>query len=143
MSAKRRRKRSCDPVPLVVGGHVPGKRRGDLLPGGGLVVALGQAGPPTDHLPERPERDAGPVRRRPALMPEDILGQAVEVLLQLPGQTALADARDAHQRDEPRPTLPCRGVIEILEELQLVVATDEGRLEAGPAPHPLASGPRA
>ena len=70
----------------------------------------------------------------------DVLRQAVEVFLQLPSQSALADARDAHQRDQPRSSLPRRGVIEILEELQLVVATDEGRLDAGRATHALASG---
>ena len=60
-------------------------------PGLLLVVALGQAGPPPDHLAERPERHALAVRRRASAMPPDRFDDAIEVLLELPGEPALAD----------------------------------------------------
>ena len=45
-----------------------------------------------DHLAERPERDALAVRGRAALVPPDVLDDAVDVLQELPGEAALADA---------------------------------------------------
>ena len=48
--------------------------------------------PRPDHLAQRPERDPLAVRRRAALVPPDVLDDAVDVLAELPRETALADA---------------------------------------------------
>ena len=70
-------------------------------------------------------------------MPADRLDQAVDVLQELPGEPALADAGRADDRDEAGPPLAGRRVEEVLEQAQLVVAADERRLErlaSGSAP---------
>ena len=69
-----------------------------------------QAGPPADHLAERPEGDALAVGRRAAAVPVDVLDEAVDVLLELPGEAALADAAGPGDRDEPRAPLAADGV---------------------------------
>ena len=48
---------------------------------------------------------------------------------ELPGEPALADAGRADDADEARPPLAARGVEQVLEQAQLVVAADERRLE--------------
>ena len=58
---------------------------------------------PPDHLAEGPERDALAVRGRAAPVPPDRLADAVDVLLELPGQAALADAARPGDRDEAGP----------------------------------------
>ena len=108
---------------------------GDLPARGGLVVRVGQLGAAADHLADRPEGDALAVGGRAALVPPDPLGDAVEVLLELPGEAALAHAAAAEDRDVPDAPLAARGVEEVLEQPELHVAADERRLEAlGPAP---------
>ena len=97
--------------------------------GGRLVVVLGQLRAPPHHLPERPERDALAVGRRPAAVPVDVLRDAVDVLLELPHQPALADAARPGDRDEPHPPVAADGVEHLLELAQLLVAADERRLE--------------
>ena len=98
-------------------------------PGGGLVVRLGQSGAPADHLAERPERDPLAVRRRAAAVPVDVLEHAVDVLLELPGQAALADAPGPADRDEPRPAVAARSRrAASLSVPQLLVTADERRL---------------
>ena len=82
-----------------------------------------------DHLAQRPERDALAVGGRAALVPPDGLDHAVDVLQELPGQAALADARLTRDRHEPGPALARRRVEQVLEQAQLVVAADERRLE--------------
>ena len=62
-------------------------------------------------------------------MPPDLLDDAVEVLLELPGEPALADARLADERDEARASLAPDRVELLLEEAQLVGPADERRLE--------------
>ena len=69
-------------------------------------------------------------------MPVDVLEQAVDVLEELPGEPALADAGLAGDRHEPGASLAGGRVEEVLEQAELVVATDERRLEA------LRAGPR-
>ena len=81
-----------DPPALVRVGHVLGERRGDLRPGGRLVVGLEQAGTSADHLAEGPEADALAVRRGAAVVPPDGLDEPVDVLQELPGEARLADA---------------------------------------------------
>ena len=63
-------------------------------------------------------------------MPVDDLGQPVEVLVELPGEPRLADPGDAGHRDELRLLLLGAGVEQLLDQAELAVAADEGRLEA-------------
>ena len=61
-------------------------------------------GPGADHLGERPERESLAVGGRAGLVPPDLLDDAVDVLLQLPGDPALAHAglaEDREQADRP------------------------------------------
>src|ERR1700690_2993345 len=62
-------------------------------------------------------------------MPPDCLDQAVDVLEELPGEAALADAGRADHRHETCSLLASRRVEEVLELAQLVVAADERRFE--------------
>ena len=94
-----------------------------------LVVVLGQAERRADHLAQRPERDALAVGRRAAAVPVDVLDDAVDVLLELPGQPALADAARPGDRHQPRPPLAAVAWSSVLEQAQLLVAPDERRLE--------------
>ncbi len=127
-----------DPLSFGVVRDVLGQRGAELLERLDRVIGLGDPRPRPDHLAERPERDAVADRRGPALMPVDRLGQPVDVLLELPGQARLADAGRPDDRHDPDPRLARRRVEQVLEQAQLVVATDERRLErlgpAGPAP---------
>ncbi len=100
-----------------------------LVAGRRRVVGLEQAGPRADHLAERPERDALAVGRGAAVVPPDAFDDAVDVLQELPGQPALADPGLAGDRHEPGALLAGGGVEQVLEQAQLLVATDERRLE--------------
>ena len=62
-------------------------------------------------------------------MPLHDLGHSVEVLLELPGEPGLADAGDAHDRDEVRLGLVGARVEELLQEAKLALTTDERGLE--------------
>ncbi len=61
-------------------------------------------------------------------MPPDRLADPVDVLLELPGEAALADPAGPGDRDEAGPTLPAGRADRVLEEPELLVAPDEGRL---------------
>src|SRR3990170_5050986 len=63
-------------------------------------------------------------------MPPHRLHEPVEVLLQLPGQAALADASLSCDRDEAHAPLAPRGVEELLEQPELHVPSHEGGLQA-------------
>ena len=116
------------------------ERRCQPRPRGGRVVAVGDPDPAPDHLGECPEADPDAVGRRPALVPVDDLGHAVEVLLELPDQPALADPALADDRDEPRPPLGTGREVEVLEHPQLRSAADERRLELLDPARPAAPG---
>ena len=60
-----------------------------------IVLALGDACAHPDHLGERPVRHAVAVGQATAAVPDDVLRDAVEVLVELPGKPRLADAGDA------------------------------------------------
>ena len=62
-------------------------------------------------------------------MPVDVLGEAVEVLVELPGEARLADPPDPRHRHEVGSSLLSRGVESVLDPLQLAVAAHERRLE--------------
>ncbi len=83
-----------------------------------------------DHLGERPVRHAVAVGQAAAAVPGHVLGDAVEVLVELPGKPGLADAGDAGDREQMRLVLVGAGVEELLGKSQLAVAADERRLEA-------------
>ena len=57
------------------------------------VLVLDDAGAPADHLGERPERDAVAVGEAPAAVPPDVVGEAVDVLLELPARAATCRCR--------------------------------------------------
>ena len=62
-------------------------------------------------------------------MPGDLLRDAVQVLVELPGETGLADACDAGDRDEMGLVFVRARMEELLGETQLTFATDERWLE--------------
>ena len=82
-----------------------------------------------NHLRQRPERDALAVSEAPSAVPPDVLGETVDVLLELPGKARLADSGDADNGDEVRPSLRRGGVEELLDTPQLAVSPHERRLE--------------
>ncbi len=61
-------------------------------------LVLGDAGAHAHHLGQRPERDALAVGEAAAAVPQHLVGEAVGVLLELPGQPRLADAGDPGDR---------------------------------------------
>jgi hypothetical protein len=61
-------------------------------------------------------------------VPVHLLDDPVEVLVELPRQARLADPGDSGHRDEVRPPFLRTAVEELLDQLQLAVAADEGRL---------------
>ncbi len=93
----------------------------------GIVLRDGQSLP--HDLGQGPEGDPVAVGQAAAAMPPHGLGQAVDVLLELPAEPGLADAgRSAHHHHPRRPALG-GGVEELLHRAQLGVATEQGRLE--------------
>ena len=62
-------------------------------------------------------------------MPPDAFQQAVHVLEELPGQARLPDARRPDHGHEPAPPFAPRRVEQLLQEAQLVLPPDEGRLQ--------------
>ena len=133
--AEQREQAGFDARPFDGVGKPLGAGVRDPPPGDGRVVVVAQPRPPADHLGQRPERAPGTVGGGPAGVPVDALDDAVEVLLQLPGKSRLADPRLADDREEPRPPVATGGMEAVLEQPQLVVAADEGRLDdvVGPA----------
>ena len=75
-------------------------------------------------------------------MPVDVQGQAVDVLVELPGQSRLADAGGTHDREQPRAS-PLHGAVEeLLDEPQLAVAPHQLGLQAVAAVHAERAGDR-
>ncbi len=71
-------------------------------------------------------------------MPVHVVREPVDVLGELPGEARLPDTGDARHRDEMGLVLVGRRVEEVLDETQLAIAADEGRLEADGAVRALA-----
>ncbi len=76
-------------------------------------------------------------------MPPDVLDEAVEVLEELPGEAALADAGRAHDADEAQAALARRGMEVVLQLAELLVTPDERRLERLRPTDPAALGDHA
>jgi hypothetical protein len=112
---------------LGVGG-VLGDDRGDPFARRRLVVPLGQTGPLADHLSQGPERDPVAVGGGAAAVPVHGLDDAVDVLLQLPRQAALANAARTGDGSEASSPVAPRRAHEIPEEAELLVAPHERRL---------------
>ena len=112
-----------------VAARTPRRRRASFAEGAGGVLVLGDARTHPDHLGERPVRHALAVGKAAAAVPVRDLREAVEVLVELPGQPRLADAGDAGDGDELGLALVGAGVEEVLDQAQLAVAADERGLE--------------
>ena len=82
-----------------------------------------------NHVGQRPKRDAVAVCKAASGVPPDVAGQPVDIFLELPCETRLSDAADPDNRDEMRPAVFRGGVVELLDQPQLAVASDERRLE--------------
>ena len=86
-------------------------------------VVVGDAGNVLDHLGERPVRDALAVGKRSST--DD--GRALERFEELVGEPRLAHAGLAVDREEMCAPVPDRARVRVLEELELVIATDDRR----------------
>ena len=118
-----------DPATLLRIGDVPLERGAELRRRGRRVLLLRDATSHLHHVDERPVRDAFAVGQAAATVPQDLLGEPVDVLLEFPRQARLADARDPGDRDHGRLGLLGRGVEQLLDHPELTVATDEGGFE--------------
>ena len=127
-----------DPTPLVGVRYEPAHRLRNLRPGRRLVVALQEPASLADHLAEGPEADPLAVGRAASFVPPDAFQQAVHVLEELPGKARLPDARWSDHGHEPAPPFAARRVEQLLQEAELVLAPDEGRLQ-GLRPVPAAA----
>ncbi len=119
-----------DPAPLLQVRDVQLDHRPQLHKRRGRLLVLEDAAAHPHHLRQRPVGHTLAVGQAAAPVPTDVLGQPVDVLLELPGEPGLADARDAGDRDDLRLPLLCRGVEELLHQTQLAVAADERRFQA-------------
>jgi hypothetical protein len=81
-------------------GHEVGDRAGELPLDRPAVVALEDRRLLLHHLAERPVRDPVAVRQAPATPPRHEARVVREGALELPDEPALADPRDADERDE-------------------------------------------
>ena len=81
-------------------------------------------------LPERPERDPLPVGQAAALPPGDELGPRVDVGEELGHDPALAEPRLADDRDELHRARGDRLVEDPLQEREVDLPADEGRVVA-------------
>ena len=119
-----------DPLAFFRVGEVCRDHGPQLLHRRFVRLVLGDSGPHPHHLGERPERNAVAVRETAPAVPVDARHEPVHVLLELPRQPGLPDARDTEDRDERCPTVVCAGVEQILQHPELSLTPDEGRLEA-------------
>ena len=88
-------------------------------------VGLQDPGVGLHDLPERPERDALPVREASTLAPGDELGLGVDVGAELGDDPALAEPRFAHHRDELGRVRGHRLVEDALQQREVDLAPDE------------------
>ena len=91
-------------------------RRAQLVPCRRRVLVLEDSGPTANHFAESPECDAVSVGEATTGMPPDVAHEAVDVLLELPTETGLADAADADDGDEMCPVVLGRAVVQLLDQ---------------------------
>ena len=103
-----------------VGGGAP-----ELLDDVLLSILLGYSGLSLDDLCQRPECHSVAVGQASSLAPGDELGISLDDALQLVHESALADARYSHEREELRRARMARPVEGILDDRQLASASDE------------------
>ena len=84
-----------------------------------------------DHLAERPVGDALPIGKRTALPPEDELGPVVDPTPKLSGEPRLADAGLPGDRQQLGRGIPQRARVRGLQQCEVVVSTDQRRLDDG------------
>ena len=131
LETEKMREARLHEAPLVRIGDVGIDGGAELRRRGDGVLVLEDPRAQAHHLRERPERDSLTVGEAAAAVPPGVRRQPVEVLLELPREAGLADAADAHHRDEMRSALLGGGVEELLDETQIAVAADERGLEGG------------
>ena len=88
-------------------------------------VLLEDAGLRLDDLAERPERDPVAVREAASLAPGDELRVGLDDAVELVDEAALADARDADEREELRRALVARPLERVPDDAELALAADE------------------
>ncbi|HEY7451355.1 MAG TPA: hypothetical protein VIA02_02410 [Candidatus Limnocylindria bacterium] len=125
-----------DPAAVGLLGNVFGHHGSDTLARGVLAISLCEAGALADHLAEGPEGEALAVRRASAVVEPEILCLGVDVVEELAGQAALPDPRRPDDRHQPCPLFPRRGVVQLLQERQLLGPSDEWCLWALLPPAP-------
>ena len=91
---------------------------------------LGCSQPLAHHVGERPVCDPFAVGEAAAAVPQDRFGEPVDVLVELPEQVRLADARLARDRHQPRRGVFDPAVEELLEQPQIAVTAAQRGLEA-------------
>ena len=87
----------------------------ELFDGRVRRLVLGDPGAHPDHLGERPVGDRVAVGEAAALVPPDVFDEAVEVLLEFPGEPRFADAGDTHDREQVGPAFVGCRVEEVLD----------------------------
>ena len=97
------------------------------------VVGFRDPCPRAHHLGQGPEGDPIAVGRAPALVPQESLGQSINVLLQFPHNSRLADPRDAADVKQSGAALAAGGVQQLLRQSQVLVTANECRLGCGSA----------
>jgi hypothetical protein len=125
-----------DPAALLRIGDVLLDRRVQLRERESRLLVLDDAAAHPHHLRQRPVRHTLAVGEAAAAMPEDVVREPVDVLLELPREARLADAGDARDRHELRLPLVRRAVEQLLDETKLAITTNERSLEPGRAQRP-------
>ena len=99
--AEQVREPRLEPGPLLRRrGRAPRATRGASPSAGSGASSSSDPGAHPDHLGERPVGDALAVGEAAAAVPPDVVGEPVDVLLELPGEARLADPGDADDGDE-------------------------------------------
>ena len=106
-------------------------RRRELLAGRLRRLVLADQAAHAHHVRERPVGDALAVGEAAPAVPPDGVDDAVEVLVELPGEARLADAGDSGDGHQVGAAVVRRRVEEVLDQLELAVAADERGLEPG------------
>ena len=93
------------------------------------VLAFENVRAPAHHLGKCPVGDTFSIRQAATAMPAKLLLESVHVLEEFPAQARLADPRDPGNLDEVGLAVVGTGEEEVLDQLELTVAADKGRLE--------------